>query len=68
MRHHYGAYDITCNDYDRLLEFMAHDKKNTTPGRRAFTLLKDIGQPVTGVEANPEEVKAALDIYRDLLL
>ena len=68
VRHHYGAYDISCNDYDRLLEFMAHDKKNTTPGRRAFTLLKDIGQPVTDVEANPEEVKAALDIYRDLLL
>lgn len=68
VRHHYGAYDITCNDYDRLLEFMAHDKKNTTPGRRAFTLLKDIGQPVTDVEATPDEVKAALDIYRDLLL
>ncbi len=68
VRHHYGAYDITCNDYDRLLEFMAHDKKNTTPGRRAFTLLKDIGQPVTDVEATDDEVKAALDIYRDLLL
>lgn len=68
VRHHYGVFAIRCNDYDRLLDFMAHDKKNTTPGALTFTLLRKEGDPVTGVQVSPDDVKAALDIYCDLLM
>lgn len=65
---HYGAYAIDCNDYDRLLAFMARDKKNTGSDKLTFTLLRKVGDPVIGATASPDEVKAALDIYRDMLL
>lgn len=69
VKEHYGAFDFTCDDYGRLLEFMAHDKKNATSGTGlTFTLLKNIGDPLTGVTATRDDVKVALDIYRDLLL
>jgi len=68
VRHHYGVFAIRCNDYDRLLDFMAHDKKNTIPGALTFTLLRKEGDPVTGVQVSPDDVKAALDIYCDLLM
>lgn len=72
VRDHYGAYAITCADYPKLLSFMSHDKKNTatTAGSDSytFTLLRKEGDPVTGVAVGREDVEAALDIYRDLLL
>ena len=68
VRHHYGVFAIRCNDYDGLLQFMAHDKKNNTSDALTFTLLKKEGEPVTGVKVAPEDVKAALDIYCDLLM
>ena len=68
VRHHYGVFAIRCNDYDGLLQFMAHDKKNNTSDALTFTLLKKEGEPVTGVKVAPEDVKPALDIYCDLLM
>ena len=63
----YGAYDITCDDYPALLEAMRQDKKNTNPDEITFTLLKDFGQPEIDVVVKPEQITAALDIYRDLM-
>lgn len=62
----YGSYYITCDDYPRLLEIMGHDKKNERTGEIGFTLLKEIGAPECGVVVSHEDIKAALDIYRDL--
>ena len=63
----YSAFDITCEDYPRLLEFMRQDKKNITADRINFTLLKGVGQPVIDCSADDKEITAALDIYRDLM-
>ena len=68
VRHHYGVFAIRCNDYDRLLQFMAHDKKNAAADGLTVTLLKDEGKPVTGINVSADDVKAALDIYCDLLM
>lgn len=58
---------IGCRDYDRLIELMGHDKKNTEAGRINFTLLKVPGEPVTDRTATADAIRTALDLYRDLL-
>lgn len=63
----YGSFDITCDDYPALLELMCHDKKNTTPERINFTLLRDCGDICIDSTVSAENIKAALDIYRDLM-
>ena len=64
---HYGAFDITCDDYKRLLQFMRHDKKNSAAGVISVTLLRAIGEVEINVTVSDDEITAALDIYRDLL-
>lgn len=63
----YGPFMFTCDDYPKLLEYMRQDKKNTTPDQITFTLLKAPGEPVINVTATDDQIKAALDIYRDLM-
>ena len=63
----YNAYDITCDDYPALLDAMRQNKKNAKPDEITFTLLKDFGQPEINVVVSPEQISAALDIYRDLM-
>lgn len=67
IKHVYGYFDIDCDDYPRLLELMSHDKKNASPDAINFTLLSDVGQPQIDCTATPDQIRAALDIYRDLL-
>lgn len=64
IREHYGTFDITCDDYDQLIELMTHDKKNTS-GIINFTLLGDIGDIRINQTATAEEIKEALDFYRE---
>lgn len=61
---HYGRMDITCNDYDELLELMTHDKKNVGTTIN-FSLLADVGQLRLNQTATKEEIEEALDFYRD---
>lgn len=63
----YGIFDFTCDDYPRLLGYMAQDKKNKVAGQIGFTLLKDVGNAVTDVVVADDDIKAALDITRDLM-
>ncbi len=56
---------ITCKDYDALLALMAHDKKNASPDRINFTLLRSPGDPVIDQIVTPDEIRTALDLYRD---
>ena len=64
IREYYGPLGITCDDYPELLELMTHDKKNTA-GIINFTLLKNIGGILINQTANEEEIKEALDFFRE---
>ncbi len=64
IREHYGQMQITCDDYPELLELMTHDKKNTS-GQINFTLLGGIGDIRINQSATEEEIKEALDFFRE---
>ena len=64
VRSRYGAMDFGCKDYDRLLNLMQHDKKNTA-GTINFTLLGGIGDIRIDQTATPEEIRDMLDFYAD---
>lgn len=63
----YGSPDVDCDDYDALVEFMRHDKKNATRDSINFTLLASPGHPLIDRTVSETEIRAALDIFRDLL-
>ena len=62
---YYGKMQITCNDYDELIELMTHDKKNTADTIN-FTLLAEIGDIRINQTATKEEIAEALDYYREI--
>lgn len=64
IREHYGTLDITCDDYPELITLMHHDKKNTA-GTINFTLLGGIGDIKINQTATEEEIKEALDFFRE---
>lgn len=57
---------IDCNDYPQLLALMGHDKKNDSPDAINFTLLEAPGRPLIDQTAPADEIRTALDLYRDL--
>lgn len=65
VENHYGAYAITCDDYDELYSYMCHDKKNRG-GSVHFALLRNIGECVLDVCVEQQEIEIVLDFYRDL--
>ena len=67
VKTNYGAFNITCDDYAALLDAMHHDKKNHVASEVNFTLLEAIGKPKINCTVSDENIKAALDIYRDLM-
>lgn len=64
IREHYAPLPITCDDYAELLELMTHDKKNKA-GVINFTLLADVGELRVNQTASSEEIKEALDFFRE---
>lgn len=64
IRENYGQMSITCDDYPELLALMTHDKKNVA-GEINFTLLGDVGDIRINQTADEEEIKEALDFYRE---
>ncbi|MDE5829449.1 MAG: 3-dehydroquinate synthase [Duncaniella sp.] len=64
----FSAPAITCDDYPALLALMGHDKKNAIAGRIMFTLISAPGHPLTDVEISSDDIRTALDIYRDLTI
>lgn len=64
IKENYGRMSITCDDYPYLLELMHHDKKNIG-NTINFTLLGDIGDIRINQTATEEEIKEALDFYRE---
>ena len=64
IRANYGDFELDCKQYDRLFEFMTHDKKNEA-GIINFTLLSDIGDIQINKQASKEEIFEMLDFLRD---
>lgn len=64
IHENYGTLPITCDDYPTLIELMTHDKKNIA-GIINFTLLGGIGDIRINQTATVEEIKEALDFFRE---
>ena len=64
IKEHYGRMAITCDDYPHLIALMHHDKKNTGCDIN-FTLLGDIGDIRINQTASEDDIKEALDFYRE---
>lgn len=62
----YGSFHITCEDYPALIDLMRHDKKSDS-GEINLSLLGAIGDIKINCVASEDEMKSALDIYRDLV-
>lgn len=66
IRETYGVFSFDCKHYDRLYQFMTHDKKNTL-GIINFTLLGEIGDIRINQTANRKEINEMLDFYRETM-
>lgn len=64
IHENYGCPQITCNDYDELLEIMTHDKKNNNDIIN-FALLNDFGKPALDIHATKDEIFEAFDFLRE---
>lgn len=64
IRENYGQFTITCDDYPKLIELMHHDKKNTG-NEINVTLLSGIGKIDIDQTITEDEVKEALDFFRE---
>lgn len=64
IKENYGTQNITCDDYDELIELMHHDKKNQN-GIINFTMMGAIGDIRINQTATTEEIKEALDFFRE---
>ena len=63
-KENYGRMATTYDDYPHLIELMHHDKKNQGNSIN-FTLLGGIGDIRINQTATEEEIKDALDFYRE---
>ncbi len=66
IKGNYGVLTFDCKQYDRLYEFMTHDKKNSA-GIINFTLMGEIGDIRINQSANKEEIFEILDFYRETM-
>lgn len=66
IRETYGTFAFDCKQYDRLYQFMTHDKKNTS-GTINFTLLGEVGDIRINQTATRKEIDDMLDFYREAM-
>lgn len=66
IKDHYGVFAFDCKQYDRLYQFMTHDKKNNA-GIINFTLMGEIGDIRINQSANKDEIFEMLDFYRETM-
>lgn len=64
VRENYGSFHYECRHYDRLYEFMRHDKKNEGDHIN-FTLLGGVGDIHINQQASRQEIEEMLDYYRE---
>lgn len=65
IRDHFPVVNMDASFDDALLDLMKQDKKNRE-GRIQFALLKDIGEPVIGVEADEQLIRQSLNFIRNV--
>lgn len=63
----YGSLPIGCDDYDALIGYMRHDKKNDSEGQINFSLLSAPGEIRLDSVVPESGIREALDIFRDLV-
>ena len=63
IKEHYGKLHFSCKDYEKLYEFMTHDKKNESSDSINFTLLSNIGGININQTISKEEIFESLDFY-----
>lgn len=66
IKDNYGALVFDCKQYDRLYEFMTHDKKNSA-GIINFTLMGEIGDIRINQSATRDDIFEMLDFYRETM-
>ena len=59
-----GVMPFNCKQYERLYEFMKHNKKNSA-GIINFTLLTEIGNIQINQSASKDEIFEMLDFYHE---
>lgn len=64
IKDNYGVFMFDCKQYDRLYEFMTHDKKNSA-GIINFTLMGEVGDIRINQSATQKEIMDMLDFYRE---
>lgn len=64
IKENYGTLNIECKDYDTLINLMKNDKKNHDD-RIYPVLLTDFGKPIIDKSVTDEEIKEALDFFRE---
>ena len=60
----YPTFPFACNDYNKIIDLMRHDKKNKGQDIN-FSLLKDIGSLALNTVVGEEDIKNALDFLRE---
>ncbi|KAA6305769.1 3-dehydroquinate synthase, partial [termite gut metagenome] len=66
IKENYGAFEMDCQIYDSLYEYMKHDKKNTGDFIN-FTLLADVGEIKINQKADKETIFEMFDFYRECM-
>ena len=64
IRQNYGDFAFDCKKYERLYEFMTHDKKNEGSSIN-FTLLGNIGNIRINQQASKKDIFEILDFLRE---
>ncbi len=65
IRDNYSQFPFGCDDYEKLFEYMKHDKKNESAERINFTFLSDVGQIEINQTATKEDIFEAIDFLRE---
>ena len=66
IKDNYGTLAFDCKQYDRLYEFMTHDKKNNA-GIINFTLMGEVGDIRINQSATRDDIFEMLDFYRETM-
>lgn len=66
VRENYGVFTFGCKDYERLFQYMTHDKKNTS-GIINFTLMGGVGDIRINQTASKDEIFEMFDFFREIM-
>lgn len=67
IKENYGRIAFTCEDYERLYNFMRHDKKNGAEGQVNFTLISEVGDIHINQTATQDDIYDMLDFYSETM-